>query len=74
MVLPENQFNCKQIQGERYTKIYRIMYVNEINHKKACSQNFTENIFYKISYWFHSNIYMITKVVKNNFIRRLNQI
>ena len=24
MVLPENQFNCQQIQGVKYTKIHRI--------------------------------------------------
>ena len=65
MVLPETQFNCKKIQGVKCTKI-RIR--KEINHKKVCSQNFTETSFYK----FRGNIYTMTKVVKNNLITRLN--
>ena len=48
MVLPENQFDCTQIQGIKYSiKYIKPIYLKEINNKKICSQNFIKTSFYK---------------------------
>ena len=46
MVPPRNQFNYKQIQGVKYTKIHRNQFIYKKLIIRKCSQNFTGISFF----------------------------